>query len=227
MTHGIDLRTENRVLKGLYAQSEADRRYLTKLIGYAFAKLNHDRYFREMAENPQRDPAPIIDEVENSLRYMLPLIEPPKEVNGPLKLLASFRVSVEIVGDDVDACYDIIERFEHSKIIEDQSINRVRLLDVITLENLQNLASPPKSVVDSEKGQSKRWNQLRAETIARDGGKCVICDLSQWEKLAVHHILPRRCDGKDELPNLMTVCHSCHMRIHGVMRVRENATESS
>jgi 5-methylcytosine-specific restriction endonuclease McrA len=67
----------------------------------------------------------------------------------------------------------------------------------------------------------KRWNELkrfgtnRENILYRDGFKCILCD--NTKDLIIHHKNGQgRCtDNPDNTPkNLVTLCRSCHMKIH-------------
>jgi group II intron reverse transcriptase/maturase len=51
------------------------------------------------------------------------------------------------------------------------------------------------------------WTERRREVLKRDKGQCVLCGTNQ-SRLDVHHIIPRRQGGTDELDNLITLCLS-------------------
>jgi len=55
-----------------------------------------------------------------------------------------------------------------------------------------------------------KWKLLRGQIKKRDGYKCKICGSS--EKLVVHHIDFNK--ENNHFSNLITVCRSCHNRIH-------------
>lgn len=57
----------------------------------------------------------------------------------------------------------------------------------------------------------KAWRKVRLQAIARDGGKCALCDTDQ--DLTVHHIVPWRKTKDDSLSNLITLCRSCHYKV--------------
>ena len=62
---------------------------------------------------------------------------------------------------------------------------------------------------DSRIYHTKRWRNLRAKTIKRDGGVCQVCGTD--ESLLVHHIIPIKSGGKKwDMGNLVTMCRSCH-----------------
>jgi hypothetical protein len=61
----------------------------------------------------------------------------------------------------------------------------------------RNGASRP----DLDTGQ---WKRIRAAVRRRDGNACVVCGRS--DRLSVHHVVPARLGGGDEMDNLVTVC---------------------
>ncbi len=54
---------------------------------------------------------------------------------------------------------------------------------------------------------------LRNEVLKRDGWRCQDC--GAMKDLQVHHIRPRSQLGGDVMPNLITLCASCHGKRHG------------
>jgi len=58
---------------------------------------------------------------------------------------------------------------------------------------------------------SARWQRLREQVRARDGGRCTECGAS--ERLSVHHLVPLAAGGAPFDPhNCLTLCASCHGR---------------
>jgi transposase len=55
------------------------------------------------------------------------------------------------------------------------------------------------------------WYQKRRLALERDHYSCRIC--GSTKTLHVHHIIPRRLGGKNELSNLITLCAACHERL--------------
>lgn len=47
---------------------------------------------------------------------------------------------------------------------------------------------------------------------------CVACDERDPDKLEHHHLVPRSAGGSDDDTNLITLCHVCHGRAHGMER---------
>jgi RNA-directed DNA polymerase len=86
------------------------------------------------------------------------------------------------------------------------------------------------------------WRQRRAtpqvtdvrrrQLILRQKGFCPVCHqhLENGEGLHVHHVIPQKSGGKDDLANLWLVHHTCHRQIHsssaplGVRRLLEPCT---
>ena len=54
--------------------------------------------------------------------------------------------------------------------------------------------------------------QYREPVLNRDNHCCVKCEESR--SLHVHHVIPRKLGGSDELSNLITLCAACH-KLHG------------
>ena len=65
------------------------------------------------------------------------------------------------------------------------------------------------------KWQYQKSNRLdeniRKAVILRDNCKCMECG-KQNIVLEVHHIVPRRLKGKNNLGNLITLCSKCHQK---------------
>jgi len=64
----------------------------------------------------------------------------------------------------------------------------------------------------------KDWKVRRKAAIQRDSRRCRFCNIRQGMNginLEVHHIVPRRRGGgTHNLRNLITLCQTCHNRIH-------------
>lgn len=61
--------------------------------------------------------------------------------------------------------------------------------------------------------RSELLRELWSSVYSRDRGACLRCCETQG-KLDAHHRLPRSRGGKDELENLILLCHRCHMAVH-------------
>ena len=71
-----------------------------------------------------------------------------------------------------------------------------------------------------ERYRDERYVRWRTDVLSRDGYRCRICG-RQCRKsergLAAHHIRPYAADieGRYDIANGLTLCRSCHMRLHG------------
>ena len=52
------------------------------------------------------------------------------------------------------------------------------------------------------------WKELRKNVLERDNNTCRKCGKSPSKQ--VHHIIPLREGGKNEVKNLITLCKRCH-----------------
>ncbi|OVE84216.1 HNH endonuclease [Natronolimnobius baerhuensis] len=64
-----------------------------------------------------------------------------------------------------------------------------------------------------QRGYGEGWEDLRRQTLRRDGYACTRCGADD-RTLQAHHIIPRGQGGPDELSNLLTLCRPCHGVIH-------------
>lgn len=64
-----------------------------------------------------------------------------------------------------------------------------------------------------QKGTNYGFANSREHALSRDGYTCQICG-AKHTRLEVHHIKYRSQGGTDDLDNLITLCESCHKKIH-------------
>lgn len=106
-----------------------------------------------------------------------------------------------------------------------QSTIRVinQLLKLINIKefHLEDVAIDIRAMSDGYKPY--KWNyqksnrldeNIRKAVIIRDNCKCMECGKSNCV-LEVHHIKARRCGGKNNLGNLITLCSKCHQKTEG------------
>src|SRR5688572_23296279 len=62
-------------------------------------------------------------------------------------------------------------------------------------------------------------SRLAAQAKFLYGGHCQICGLTQ--PLDVHHMRPPGQGGEDTLDNLVVLCRSCHVDVHGLAETPE------
>lgn len=66
-----------------------------------------------------------------------------------------------------------------------------------------------------QQGELYGWYNKKAYVLARDGYECQCCKGKHKDsKLEVHHIIFRSEGGSDEPKNLLTLCHTCHTKLH-------------
>ena len=59
------------------------------------------------------------------------------------------------------------------------------------------------------------WNAIRFFVFKRDKYICQLCGRKNLSKPDCHHLIPLGCGGSNHIDNLVTVCRSCHSRVHG------------
>ena len=57
------------------------------------------------------------------------------------------------------------------------------------------------------------FNRLRRKVLKRDSNMCTRC--CSTVKLEVHHVVELAAGGTNDMTNLVTLCHACHMESHG------------
>ena len=62
--------------------------------------------------------------------------------------------------------------------------------------------------------QSPQWRAVRAKRLQIDGFRCHICGARK--NLEVHHRSYERLAAKNEIYDLITLCHDCHMMMHDI-----------
>lgn len=62
---------------------------------------------------------------------------------------------------------------------------------------------------------TESWLKIREEVLERDRYECQHCGAKEpVATVEVHHIMPVRLNGSDELDNLVTLCQRCHNSLH-------------
>jgi RNA-directed DNA polymerase len=57
----------------------------------------------------------------------------------------------------------------------------------------------------------EEWTEIRAQALTRDGRRCRVC--GDGGRIEVHHIRPWKPGMEHELPNLITLCATCHRQV--------------
>ena len=77
------------------------------------------------------------------------------------------------------------------------------------------LANPEIRRWGYQKGLNYGYENTRAMVLFRDHHTCQCCKGKRKDsKLEVHHIIFRRNGGSDDPKNLITLCHTCHKKLH-------------
>ena len=83
-------------------------------------------------------------------------------------------------------------------------------------------------------GYPDNWDQLRKQTYKRDSYQCQNCGAKGGSggvaELHAHHIVPLGAGGNNAVSNLVTLCRTCHGKIHdhfGSTDKRESGTSST
>jgi len=100
-------------------------------------------------------------------------------------------------------------------------INRLNRYINIFEYHLEDVAVDIRALQEGEKlyrWQYQKSNRLdentRKAVILRDGCKCMECGKTNCI-LEVHHIVPRRLKGSNDIDNLITLCSCCHDKTEG------------
>jgi len=105
----------------------------------------------------------------------------------------------------------------HLKIID--QIKRILPVTKINIEvaafDTQKIKKPEISGKEYQNGEQKGFWNVREYVLYRDGHTCQACKgRSRDTVLEVHHIIPRSKRGTDRPDNLITLCHTCHEKLH-------------
>lgn len=81
--------------------------------------------------------------------------------------------------------------------------------------DMHKLKNPSINKWEYQKGDLYGYSNMRELILSRDGYVCQCCKgKSKVGKLEVHHIIYRKNGGSDCSNNLVTLCKSCHDRLH-------------
>jgi hypothetical protein len=62
------------------------------------------------------------------------------------------------------------------------------------------------------------WKNLRKIIYKRDNWMCQMCLKKCNSNIQCHHIIPVSDGGGHQLDNLVTLCKSCHLKIHNLLK---------
>ena len=123
----------------------------------------------------------------------------------------------EVAGDVTEGSeqltdQDVLELLEMADSLDDDS--------EVSSDDFSDMSTPDSDFVDQQKvGERHPLDPaLRQAVLARDDFTCRCCGMkmigARLGLIAVHHIIPVHCSGKDELKNLVTLCSNCHILLH-------------
>lgn len=79
--------------------------------------------------------------------------------------------------------------------------------------DIHKISNPNVKVWEYTEGQQKGFYNVKAFVLNRDNYTCQKCKTTKGE-LHVHHIIFRSKGGSDTPDNLITLCESCHEKLH-------------
>ena len=111
----------------------------------------------------------------------------------------------------------------HIKAIE--QVKKILPVTAINIEvasfDIQKIKNPAISGKEYQNGEQKGFWNVREYVLYRDGHTCQVCKgKSKDSVLQVHHIVSRQIGG-DRPDNLVTLCQTCHQKLHkGELKVK-------
>jgi len=92
--------------------------------------------------------------------------------------------------------------------------------------DIHKISNPDIRVWDYQNGNQKGFYNLKAYILHRDGYQCQKCKAKNT-KLHVHHIIFRSKGGTDTPDNLISLCESCHSKLHaGEFEIKGNRSKT-
>lgn len=79
--------------------------------------------------------------------------------------------------------------------------------------DIHKISNPDIRKWDYQNGNQKGFYNIKAYILHRDGYQCQKCKTKKG-KLHVHHVVFRSKGGTDTSDNLITLCESCHEKLH-------------
>ena len=164
------------------------------------------------------------------------LLSGEKNLDACYKMLQKMRKDEDQLGkDDATGFGDTVEGAEEvagdvtegSEQLTDQDV--LELLEMadnldddseVSSDDFSDMSTPDSDFVDQQKvGERHPLDPaLRQAVLARDDFTCRCCGMkmigARLGLIAVHHVIPVHCSGKDELKNLVTLCSNCHILLH-------------
>lgn len=159
------------------------------------------------------------------------LIDGSKDLEACYKMLTKLRKEEDSlakedetgISDMVEDTEEMVDQSKEKPMLSEQDTKE--LLDLAdNLEDLDNVEDD--DFDDLNKGEDERQvvgdrhpldAALKSAVLSRDNFRCKCCGFggpAALGVLAVHHVIPVHCSGKDELGNLTTLCLNHHILLH-------------
>lgn len=144
--------------------------------------------------------------------------------------VSDFDKEHKVVGKDEDA--DDEEYGEQSspqQLLSDEEVSEILGMsdkhnDEELMDEYEGMLKEPPVEVQDTKHRHPLDKDLKAETLVRDGYKCVCCGSGEGlpikyaiSILQSHHIISVGNGGPDTKENIITVCPNCHTLIHTLL----------
>jgi 5-methylcytosine-specific restriction endonuclease McrA len=92
--------------------------------------------------------------------------------------------------------------------------------------DIHKISNPDVKKWEYQKGNQKGFYNVKAYVLHRDGYQCQNCK-NKKGKLHIHHIVFRSKGGTDTPSNLITLCESCHDKLHaGEFEIKGNRSKT-
>jgi len=81
--------------------------------------------------------------------------------------------------------------------------------------DIQKINNPDISGIEYQQGNQLGFSNAREYVLFRDNYKCQHCKgKTKDSRLEVHHIIYKSKGGSNKQDNLITLCSSCHKKVH-------------
>ncbi|MFA5746432.1 MAG: HNH endonuclease [archaeon] len=119
---------------------------------------------------------------------------------------------------------------EYDKSIKEMIEKHINNINPQTKDNLNILKNRIQHNYTNNKNAEidRERSIINPEVRKRDNNKCCFCgkDVFEVSKIigggnTIHHLVPKRYSGKQELNNLITICGYCHQRLEVYLNIIE------
>lgn len=93
--------------------------------------------------------------------------------------------------------------------------------------DIHRITNPDVVSIGYQKGRKYGFYNTKAYVLSRDAHRCQKCKKSGNIKLHVHHIVFKSNGGSDSPDNLITLCDSCHEKLHSSKDAQKESSKFS